>query len=151
MTNEERNDREAIRVLMARYNINGDRGDIEGLAATFAQDGVLHFNNDSTTGRVAIAARLSGGSKRNPALTVSRHHLGTSLVEIEGETATGRTYFHVQTDIGPDHHGVYVDRFRKVDGEWLIAHRQVRIDWQSPQSLNAPQWVRGQPPVGHAA
>jgi hypothetical protein len=150
MTNEERNDREDIRVLMARYNINGDRGNIEGLAATFADDGVIQFNNESSTGRAAIVQRLSGGGERNPALTVSRHHLGTSLIEIDGDTAAGRTYFHVQTDIGPDHHGVYVDRFAKIDGQWWIAHREVRIDWQSPHSLNRPQWVRGQQPAESA-
>ncbi|MBV9842342.1 MAG: nuclear transport factor 2 family protein [Sphingomonadaceae bacterium] len=150
MTDQERNDREAIRVLMARYNINGDQGRIKQLAATFADDGVLHFNDESTQGREAIAKRLSSGT-RNPALTVTRHHLGTSLVELDGETATGRTYFHVLTDIGPDHHGVYVDRFLKAGGEWLIAHRQVRIDWQSPQSLNAPLWVRGVAPAQRQA
>ena len=145
MTDDERNDREEIRVLMARYNIAGDRGDIAALAATFADDGVLHFNGESAEGRDAITQRLSAGD-RNPALAVSRHHLGTSLVEIDGVDATGRTYFHVQTNVGPDHHGVYVDRFRKIDGAWRIARREVRIDWQSPQSLNRPLWVRGVPP-----
>ncbi len=151
MTNDERNDREAIRVLMARYNINGDRGDIRGLAETFAENGVIHFNNESSAGRAAILERLTGSGERHPALTVSRHHLGTSLVEIDGDTATGRTYFHVQTDIGPDHHGVYVDRFTKIGGEWKIARREVRIDWQSPHSLNRPQWVRGKPPAERGA
>lgn len=146
MTDDERNDREAIRTLMARYNIAGDQGRIGELAATFAEDGVLHFSGESAQGRAAIVARLTSGS-RNPALTVSRHHLGTSLVEIDGAEATGRTYFQTLTDIGPDHHGVYVDRFRKIGGEWLIVHRQVRVDWQSPQSLGAPQWVRGRPPA----
>jgi hypothetical protein len=150
MTDEERNDREAIRVLMARYNINGDQGKIDELVATFTEGGTLHFNNEGSTGHAAILVRLSGGT-RNPALTVSRHHLGTSLIEIDGDEATGRTYFNVMTDVGPDHHGVYVDRFRKIDGAWRIAHRQVRIDWQSPHSLNRPQWVRGKPPVESAA
>ena len=31
--------------------------------------------------------------------------------------------------------GYYLDSFRKVDGAWLIAHRRVREDWRSPQSL----------------
>ena len=151
MTNEERNDREAIRVLLARYNISGDRGDIASLAATFATDGGLHFNNKSSTGHAAIVERLSGTGDRHPGLTVSRHHLGTSLVEIDGDGATGRSYFHVLTDIGPDHHGVYVDRFAKLDGEWRIVRREVRIDWQSSQSLNRPLWVRGQPPAERIA
>lgn len=151
MTDEERNDREAIRVLMARYNICGDRADVGGLAATFTEDGVLRFDNESSIGRSAILARLLAGGSRDPGLTVSRHHLGTSLVEIAGTAATGRTYFHVLTDIGSDHHGVYVDGFRKVSGDWRIAQRDVRIDWQSPHSLNRPFWVRGKPPTERAA
>ena len=151
MTDEERNDREAIRVLMARYNISGDRGDIAGLVATFADDGELRFDNETSRGRAAILSRLSGGGDSNPALTVSRHHLGTSLGEIAGDAATGRTYFHVLTDIGSDHHGVYVDHFRRVDGAWTIARRDVRIDWQSPQSLNRRFWVRRKPPAEQTA
>ena len=60
MTDEERNDREAIRVLMARYNINGDQGKIDGLVATFTEDGTLHFNNEGSTGHAAILARALG-------------------------------------------------------------------------------------------
>ncbi|MET0250038.1 MAG: nuclear transport factor 2 family protein [Sphingobium sp.] len=139
-------DREAIHTLMARYNIEGDRGNIEGLASVFADDGVLEFGGAATTGRAAIIERLSGGrGPRNPALTVVRHHLTTSLIEIDGDGATGRTYLIVMTDIGPDHHGVYVDRFRRTADGWRIAHRQVRIDWQSPQSLFPPSPVRGRP------
>ena len=140
-------DREAIRVLLATYNINGDRGDVATLANTFAEDGVIEFGGEKTVGRAAIQARLGGGgSTRKPGFTVSRHHLSTSLVEIDGDRASGRTYFMVNTDIGPDHHGVYVDRFVRTGDGWRIAHRQVRIDWQAENSLFAPLHVRGKPP-----
>lgn len=146
MTQDEATDREAIRVLMARYNINGDQGRIEALAATFADDGVLTFSGQVAEGKAEIVQRLSPGGTRNPALTVSRHHLTTALIEIDGETARGRSYFQVMTDIGPDHHGVYVDRFVKRGGKWRIARREVRIDWQSPHSLYDPFHVRGRAP-----
>lgn len=137
-------DLEAIRALMARYNIQGDRGNIEGLASVFAENGTLEFGGEASTGKAAIVDRLSNGrGPRNPALTVVRHHLTTSQVEIKGDEAKGRTYFVVMTDIGPDHHGVYVDRFRRTAEGWRIAHRQVRMDWQSPQSLFPPSAVRG--------
>ncbi len=42
------------------------------------------------------------------------------------------------TDIGPDHSGTYNDLFRKVGGQWLIAHRKIRVDWRSPDSLFPP-------------
>ena len=146
MTPEEVCDREEIRHLMARYNIAGDRADLAGLAATFAEDGILVFNNKANAGRAEIVARLSSGS-RSPGLEVSRHHLSTSLVTVDGDQATGRTYFAVYTNAGPDHHGVYIDRFARIDGAWAIQHREVRIDWQSERSVNAPQHVRGKPPI----
>jgi hypothetical protein len=34
--------------------------------------------------------------------------------------------------------------FRKVDDRWLIAHRKVRLDWRSPQSLFRTAIVRTQ-------
>jgi hypothetical protein len=141
------NDLAEIQTLLARYNICGDRGDIVGLAATFSTDGVLEFSGSVMKGREAIIDRLSSDDYRTPELTYSRHHLTTSLVDITGDTAEARTYFQVFTEIGLDHHGVYVDRLDKVAGEWLIVHRQDRIDWQSPQSLFAPMWVRGNPPM----
>jgi hypothetical protein len=139
---------EAIRSLMARYNVEGDRARIEALATCFAMDGVLTFSGESTVGRAAIVARLTrGGGRANPHHSFSRHHLTTSLIEVTGDTATGRSYFQVLTDIGLDHHGVYVDHFTRTADGWRIAHREVRIDWQSPQSVNPRLWVRGVEPA----
>jgi hypothetical protein len=136
----------AIRHLMARYTMNGDRGKLEALAATFAEDGTLAFSGAASTGRAAIIARLSAPGPRNPALTLSRHHLTSCLIDIADDRAAARTYFQVLTDIGLDHHGVYVDALEKTAGAWLFRHRDVRIDWQSPRSLYAPLHVRGVAP-----
>lgn len=151
MTATATEDREAIRHLMATYNANGDRGRVEALAAVFAEDGVIEFSGEVTRGRAAIIERLSGGGTRNPKLTVTRHHITTSLIELDGNAATARTYFQVLTDIGLDHHGHYLDRLAKHDGAWLIAHRNVRIDFQSADSLYAPFHVRGRRPVARPA
>ncbi len=140
-------DREAIRQLMAIYNINGDRGRIDALAAVFADDGVIEFSGEASKGRAAIVARLSGGGTRNPALELSRHHLTTSLIELDGDGATARSYFQVLTNQGLDHHGHYADRLVRTPDGWRIAHRSVRIDYQSPDSLYAPLHVRGRAPV----
>ena len=43
------------------------------------------------------------------------------------------------TDVGPDHCGVYTDTFRKVGGEWLIAHRKVRTEWWADNSHFRPK------------
>jgi hypothetical protein len=53
------------------------------------------------------------------------------------DSARARTYWVAYTDIGPDHGGYYVDEFSKQGERWLIAHRRIREDWRSPQSLFA--------------
>jgi hypothetical protein len=133
-----------IRQTQARYNLAGDRLRLEELAATFLPDGVLEVGTTTMTlvGRKAIAEGLNKGGmggEENPraqTLTLVRHNLTTSLIELTGaDTAVGRTYFQVFTDIGPDHFGVYIDRFRKVGAEWFIEHRKVQIDWVAENSL----------------
>lgn len=140
-------DREAIRHLMAVYNINGDRGRVDALGGAFAEDGVIEFSGEATQGRAAIVARLSAGGTRNPALTLSRHHLTTSLIELDGDRATARSYFQVLTNAGLDHHGHYADTLIRTADGWRIAHRSVRIDYQAPDSLYAPLHVRGKAPA----
>jgi hypothetical protein len=86
----------------------------------------------SAPGRLA---RTQAGEKVHGASFV-RHHLSTSKIDLTGpDTARARTYWVAWSDIGPDHAGYYLDTFRKVGEEWLIAHRRVREDWRSPGSL----------------
>lgn len=141
--------RDAIRDTMARYNIAGDRLRAEDFAAVFTEDGVLESEGTGPhdafryDGRAAIydwMARWSQPRDRSGVHQASfvRHHLATSQIDLTGEgEARARTYWTAYTDIGPDHCGVYVDRYRKVGDRWLIAHRRVRLDWRSPQGLFA--------------
>ncbi|HEX3367258.1 nuclear transport factor 2 family protein [Phenylobacterium sp.] len=133
MTVEELLAREEIRQLLATYSIAGDRADYETMASVFAEDGVLD-GASHRVGREAIVRSLAdrptttAGPDRP--IGFSRHCLTTSLVTFQDETsASGRTYFVVFTESGPDHVGVYVDRFRKIGGRWMIQHRDARIDW----------------------
>ena len=145
MTIKDLLDREEIRLLMARYNVNGDRGRIDQLAETFADDGVLDFNGEHSVGRGAIVARLNGETEARA--TVMRHHLGQSLVDIEGNHAKGRTYFALLNAFGLDHHGVYADTMVRTPHGWRFALRQVRIDWQSDSSAFPPMATRGRSPA----
>lgn len=133
---------EAIRRTMAAYNVAGDRLRLEALADNFTEDGVLETPTARMEGRAAIFQGLggnrgraaSGPGERRP--TFVRHHLTTSALDLTGEeTADGTSYFIVYTDIGPDHMGCYLDRFRKEAGLWRIAERRVLIYWMSDQTL----------------
>lgn len=145
MTLEDLLAREAIRDILAKYNVSGDRLKCEDYAACFTGDGVIESQGVTPDrafrfeGRAAILAwqqrwREGGGGVH--AATFVRHHLSTSKIDLTGPgTARARTYWAAWTDIGPDHAGYYLDSFRKEGGEWLIAHRTVRLDWEAENSL----------------
>lgn len=147
MTIEEMLAREAIRHTMACYNMAGDRVREDEFIAAFTEDGILESEGVPEAdafryeGRQALRAwmarwRQPSGAQTGPRATFVRHHLSTCLIELTGpSTAKARTYWTAYTDIGPDHGGVYLDAFRKVDESWLIAHRRVRLDWRVPGSL----------------
>ena len=148
MTLEDLLAREAIRDTMARYTASGDRLKVDDYAACFTEDGVMEAEHADPAfafryeGREAIRAwqarwleRTLAGEKVHDA-TFARHHLSTSQIDLTGPgSAKARTYWVAWTDIGPDHAGYYLDTFRKVGVDWLIAHRLVREDWRSPDSL----------------
>ena len=137
--------REAIRDVISRYNHAGDRGRLGELSRCFAPDGVLDLENEAPiVGRDAIEARLSrvvqdfSGASRRPRL---RHHVSSIRIRLESEdAATADAYFAVYTEVGLDHWGRYGDRFARIDGEWLIAQRVVRVDGAAPGSrmVDAP-------------
>jgi hypothetical protein len=139
--------REAIRDTMAKYNISGDRLKVDDYVACFTEDGIMESEfvpEDKAfrySGKAEILAWQQRWLNREPGDAVHkasfiRHHLSTSKIDITGpDTAKARTYWVAWTDIGPDHAGYYLDDFRKVGDEWLIAHRRVRLDWESPDSL----------------
>lgn len=140
--------REAIRDTMARYNTAGDRLQVDEYAACFTVDGIMEAEHQDPAncfryeGREAIRGWQERWRERTMAgegihkATFVRHHLSTCRIDLTGpETARARTYWVAWTDIGPDHAGYYIDEFRKVGTHWLIAHRRVREDWRSPDSL----------------
>lgn len=148
MTVEELLAREAIRDTLAKYNVSGDRLKVEDYVACFTEDGVIESQGVPGeqafryAGRTEIFAWQDRWRRREPGdgavhgATFARHHLSTCKIDLTGpDSARVRTYWVAWTDIGADHAGYYLDDFRKVGEEWLIAHRRVRLDWTSPDSL----------------
>ena len=142
--------REAIRDTMAKYNHSGDSLRAEDFAACFTEDGILESDRLEGAGfhyasRAEILAwqtswRSGSSSSETPrGAKFVRHNLTTCRIELTGpHSANARTYWVVMTDVGPDHCGVYTDQFRKVGGEWLIAHRKVRTEWWAENSHFRP-------------
>jgi len=139
VTIEELIAREAIRDTLAQYNVSGDRMRVDDYVASFTEDAVFEVGQ-TLNGREAIRAWLTtprgGGGAAKPKVKFVRHNITTCKITLtSATTADVRTYFVVFTDIGPDHCGYYVDKFRRVGDRWLIAERKARTDWVSPESV----------------
>ncbi len=140
MTLDEVIAREAIRHTLSVYTNAGDRGALEELASAFLPDGVLEMFGGTFVGRAAIIERLAhvvdptaSGPGAVP-LGFLRHHLTSCRIDLAGAEASVWTYFVVNTPIGLDHSGVYVDRFARVGDDWLIARRRIKVDWAHERS-----------------
>lgn len=140
--------REAIRDAIARYTTSGDRLKVDAFMACFTDDAVIETDGVPEDrafryeGKDAIRAWQMRWLARDPdaakvhKASFIRHHLSTSKIDLDGpDTAKVRTYWVAWTDIGPDHAGYYLDEFRKVGENWLIARRRVRLDWESDRTL----------------
>lgn len=142
MTIEDLLDEARIRRTMTDFNIHGDRGQTDRMAALFADDGVLIFSGREATGPAEIAAMMASINHKSeqgsdlPPVTKLRHHVTTCQIDLHGDTATGRSYFIIFTNNGPYHMGTYVDAFRRVDGQWLFARREVRVGWHGSSTGN---------------
>ena len=149
--------REAIRALMARCAQAGDSLRAEDYAGCFTEDGSLRTEMAGggmgldLRGRAEILGWQLGkrapgegmGTSAAVPLKFARHNLTTCKIELTGlDSATARTYWFVNTNIGPDHSGVYRDTFRRVQGEWLIAARRVKTEWAAENSLMVPPGSR---------
>jgi len=139
MTVEELLAREEIRHVMAVYNTAGDSVRFDEFRMVFTEDAVLstpglHFEGRDNIINELFSSVSDKTSDRQPPKFV-RHNLTTSKITFpESGKAIGRTYFHVNTDVGLDHCGVYNDEFRQEADGWKIARRVVKLDYRSPDS-----------------
>ncbi|GAB2482998.1 nuclear transport factor 2 family protein [Jatrophihabitans fulvus] len=131
--------REQIRITCWTYNVAGDSGRVDELAAQFTEDGVLQLADGAEVGgRAAIARMLRDHAERgapadgSPGFFVRHHTTDILTTEVSTDRAQGVAYFAVYTPDGPDHWGRYRDSYARVGDRWLIAHRRARVDSFTP-------------------
>ena len=126
--------RREIANLCAAYTMSADRGRPDEIAAVFSLRAIFDIESGKLEGRDAIraffteliASAVLGPGRQSPA----RHHLTTSQVTFDDDShASGRTYFIVVRDGTIIQNGIYVDRYILADGQWMIAYRQVRMEF----------------------
>ncbi|QXQ07097.1 nuclear transport factor 2 family protein [Sphingosinicellaceae bacterium] len=81
----------------------------------------------------------------------TQHIIGNVLIELDGDTAYGESYFvahHVIDKAGSDilmiAAGRYLDRFERRAGEWKFAHRHAIYDWSRTEPAT-DIWDRDNP------
>ncbi|HEV3134895.1 MAG TPA: nuclear transport factor 2 family protein [Acidimicrobiia bacterium] len=127
-------DVEAIRALVHEYAERIDTGDLDGLAAMFA---------DATWGSPGRGTPLRGtdqvrhgydGVILYDGIPCTKHVISNVTIELTGEsTAAARSYFTVlqarpDFPLQPIIAGRYHDRFERVGGRWRFADRQIIPD-----------------------
>jgi hypothetical protein len=133
-------DRAELEDLQSRYVFALDWQEPERYGNTFTEDGVLIWAGGTVNGRAAIVeemrkARAADADRRKsepPERPWRRRHFTTNqALRVEGDRATGRSYWFEFNDDTPERkaylgaYGHSEDEYRKVDGRWLFARRQI--------------------------
>ena len=136
-------DRFLINELQSRYALAHDLTDPAMYASVFTEDAELYgAGRLLAKGREALHAigvndrkRFNAGAKEGErSFGALRHVITNSVIELEGDNAaTGVCYVLTvvnRPERGPEilSVGRYEDQYRKVDGEWLIAKREIVMD-----------------------
>jgi SnoaL-like domain len=119
---EELLDREQIRDCIARLARGEDRRDAELIRASFWPDAVVDLGVFSGSFDEYLAFVVPG----SPAITVTQHMLGQSMIERSGDTALVETYvtaYHRMANEDGDRDtvigGRYLDRMDKRGSQWV--------------------------------
>jgi len=121
-------DVDEIRALIHEYAFRLDRGDLDGVAALFA-NAELRSTKHERVRRGAVEARslYDGVILYDDGTPQTMHQLTNVTVVVDHDVARARSYFTVlqATDLGlhPILGGEYRDRFAFVDGAWEFAER----------------------------
>ncbi|MED5810861.1 nuclear transport factor 2 family protein [Mycolicibacterium sp. 050232] len=147
--------REQIRSLAYRYAAAIDARDAEAMAELFSPRASFGDHGSGPDGaRRLMSASLDGTVFA--VILVANH-----LIEFDGaDIATGEVWAHcyAQTlsDGFIDQLIKYQDRYERIDGKWLFAHRRHRLWYgaahgRSPLAQPAANWPAGQVGVGDVA
>lgn len=143
-------DREKIRDCLARLARGEDRRDAALISGSYWPDSTTDYGVFAGDFDTYLAWVVPGSE----AIPVTQHVLGQSVIEIHGDVARVETHvlsYH-RVDMGEEERdtcvgGRYLDRFKRRDGEWRIAHRLMLYDWYQDlgRSIDWSQGVMGLP------
>jgi len=143
-------DRETIRDCLARVARGEDRRDAELLSSAYWPDATDDHGIFLGTFKEYLAWVVPGA----PAVLVTLHTLGQSLIDLHGNSAMVETHvtaYH-RINMGTEERdivigGRYLDRMEKRNQEWRIALRTMLYDWvqDTGRSVDWSQGLLGMP------
>jgi uncharacterized protein (TIGR02246 family) len=123
-------DAREIEQLVLSYATFADGGQPEQLITLFADDGEIRVGGRSFAGRDRLTKFFSVAPRD---VHKTKHVLTNIVIDQDADDlANSVTYFQVLNTTGLQAWGRYIDRFRKHDGKWQIAVREVAIDGPAP-------------------
>jgi hypothetical protein len=137
--------RDAIRDCIVRLARGEDRRDAALITASYWHDSISDYGVFLGSFDEYLAWVVPG----SPAIPVTQHILGQSVIDVNGDTASAEThvtsYHRVimgneerDTVIG----GRYLDRLQQREGHWRIAHRIMLYDWFQDFGVSV-DWSKG--------
>jgi hypothetical protein len=138
-------ERDRIRDCIVRLARGEDRRDAKLITASYWPDSITDYGVFAGTFAEYLAWVVPG----SPAIPVTQHVLGQSLIELQGETARVETQvvsYH-RVNMGTEERdtvigGRYLDRIDKRNGEWRIAQRTMLYDWYQDFGVSI-DWSKG--------
>jgi hypothetical protein len=124
----------ALHRLAYDYCIGADHRDLVRWQQVWTADGVWETSPDRVhRGLDAITAAVSGQWQAFP---IMQHSTVNHVVDVAGDTATGRCDVVVQVQLGDGRWivggGAYEDEYRKEAGVWRISRRRVARPFDLP-------------------
>jgi ketosteroid isomerase-like protein len=129
-------DIEAIKQLKARYcQICDDDHNPQRITSVFTEDGIWESADfGRARGHQEIRQLFQ---KFQKLIEFSQHDVMNSIIDVQGDTASGEWYFLGPFTFRKNHQArwlalQYKDDYAKVDGQWKIAHLRVNLRLSAP-------------------
>jgi ketosteroid isomerase-like protein len=131
MSIQEISDRLEIEQLLVRYCYAIDQRDWNAFRSVFTEDAVIE---DVTAGITDVESMVAFLPKALERVRIAQHTISTTLIELDGDTASARTICHcpMVIDVGNGETQVmfqglwYVDELVRTSAGWRIARRAER-------------------------
>ncbi|MBL7501088.1 nuclear transport factor 2 family protein [Frankia sp. CNm7] len=122
----------AVRAALARYCHCCDDGDLDGVAALFAPDGLFTFGGRTARGTREILEffQASSGKEEQRGKHLTVNVVVTPPATPGGTARVASDFVFLRFEEGrlvPALAGRYDDEFVRVDGQWRFASRQARL------------------------